>query len=57
MASFSTTLTDRPGLDGVRRRQVVEIMQAALEAVDPSAAVRRFVRREGTRLFVAERVL
>jgi len=54
MASFSTRLTDRPGNEGTRRRQVVEIMQAALEAVDPAGAVRRFVRRDGDVLIVGD---
>lgn len=54
MVSFSTKLTDRPGTQGTRRRQVVEIMQAALEAVDPAGAVRRFVRRDGDLLIVGD---
>lgn len=54
MVSFSSKLTDRPGNEGARRRQVVEIMQAALEAVDPAGAVRRFVRRDGDLLIVGD---
>ncbi|MFO7697581.1 MAG: glycerate kinase [Anaerolineae bacterium] len=52
MVSFSEKLTDRPGQDGERRRQVVDVMQAALQAVDPAEAVRRFVQREDERLLV-----
>jgi hydroxypyruvate reductase len=52
MVSFSEKLTDRPGQDGKRRRQVVDVMQAALQAVDPAEAVRRFVQRDGDRFLV-----
>ncbi len=54
MVTFSHKLTDRPGNEGTRRRQVVEIMQAALEAVDPAGAVRRFVQRDGDLLVVGD---
>ncbi len=39
------------------RRDAVRILHAALGAVDPSAAVRRHVRREGTQLVVGEQRL
>ncbi|MHB1318450.1 MAG: glycerate kinase type-2 family protein [Anaerolineae bacterium] len=55
MVSFAARLTDRPGQDGERRRQVVDVMQAALEAVDPAEAVRLFVRSDGDLLHVADR--
>ncbi len=52
MVRFAPALYDRPGLEGVRRRQIVRVLEAALEAVDPREAVRRFVRREGETLWV-----
>jgi glycerate 2-kinase len=52
MVTFAQALWDRPGEEGDRRRQVVSVLEAALEAVDPAAAVRRFVRRDGNRLFI-----
>lgn len=52
MVRFSPLLYERPGLEGERRRQVVRVLEAALEAVDPAEAVRRFVRREGDTLYV-----
>jgi glycerate 2-kinase len=56
MVTFSARLTDRPGVEGERRRKVAQIMQAALDAVDPAEAVRRFVRRDGSRLYVDGRL-
>jgi glycerate 2-kinase len=56
MVTFSARLTDRPGVEGERRRKVAEILQAALAAVDPAEAVRRFVRRDGNRLYVDGRL-
>jgi glycerate 2-kinase len=38
-----------------RGADLTRIMAAALQAVDPAAAVRRFLRRDGNTLFVAER--
>ena len=55
MITFSPRLYDRPGIEGERRRTVVRIMQAALAAVDPAEAVRRFVQRKGDLLTVGER--
>ncbi len=52
MVSFAPELTGREGIQGQRRRQIVQVLQAALDAVDPAAAVKRFVRREGERLIV-----
>ena len=55
MVSFSPALYEREGLEGVRRRQIVQILQAALDAVEPAAAVRRQLRREGDTLRAGER--
>jgi len=44
MSAFRTELYDRPGVDGERRRQVVRVMEAALQAVDPAEAVTRCLR-------------
>lgn len=44
MASLNPTFYDRPGAEGDRRRQVAHVLHAALEAVDPAAAVRRHVQ-------------
>jgi len=52
MVCFAPTLYERPGLEGMRRRQIVRVLEAALEAVDPAEAVRRFMRREGETLWV-----
>lgn len=49
---FSPELTAHEGLKGARRSQIVSVLQAALGAVDPAAAVRRFVQRQGDRLIV-----
>jgi len=54
MVSFSPAFYQREGLEGVRRKQIVTVLQAALEAVDPAAAVRRYLRREGDILWVGE---
>lgn len=45
------------GVNQDLRRNVMRILHAALGAVDPSAAVRRHVRREGTQLIVGEQRL
>ena len=55
MISFAPALYARDGVDGQRRRQIVTLLQAALQAVDPAEAVRRTMRREGDRLYVGER--
>ncbi|MGI6367792.1 MAG: glycerate kinase type-2 family protein [Anaerolineae bacterium] len=52
MVTFDPRLTDRPGLEGQRRAQLVEVMQAALMAVDPAEAVRRHMHRQGDQLIV-----
>lgn len=56
MVSFAQSLYDRPGIEGVRRRQIVSILQAALEAVDPAEAVKRFMRLQDGALWVHDRV-
>lgn len=38
-----------------RRETALQVVQAALAAVDPAAAVRRHVRREGDHLFIGDR--
>jgi len=55
MSRFASALYERPGLEGQRRRQIVQIMEAGLDAVDPKAAVQRALRREGRVLWVGER--
>ncbi|NLG50078.1 MAG: DUF4147 domain-containing protein, partial [Chloroflexi bacterium] len=54
MVPFDPRLFQRPEPTGTRRRQVVEILQAALEAVDPAVAVLRHLRREGDILWVGD---
>jgi hydroxypyruvate reductase len=49
---FAPALYRREGVQGARRRQIVEVLQAALDAVDPAEAVRRYLSREGERLTV-----
>ncbi|MCD6518797.1 MAG: glycerate kinase [Anaerolineae bacterium] len=44
MITFASELYEREGLEGERRRQVVQVLQAALAAVDPAEAVRRYLR-------------
>jgi hydroxypyruvate reductase len=55
MASFAPALYERPGIEGQRRRQIVQVLQAALAAVEPAEAVRRFLRRQGDTLWVHDR--
>ena len=50
MVSFAAALYERPGIEGQRRRQIVQILRAALQAVDPAEAVRRFMARRGVDL-------
>lgn len=56
----SPAFHQHPGLlpqalkDHPRREQVRSILAAALEAADPSVAMRRFLRLEGERLFAGE---
>ena len=54
MIAFDPALWQRGGELERRRREVVQIMQAALDAVDPALAVQRALRREGELLFVGE---
>lgn len=46
----------RQGVDQARRREVLQIMQAALDAADPVNAVRRYVMREGDVLHIGGRM-
>ena len=50
---FDPTVLDA---DPIRRGKVLEILQAALAAVDPFAATERFLERQDSRLQVADRV-
>ncbi len=52
MIAFAPQLYEREGAEGLRRRQIVAILKAALEAVEPAAAVRRALSREGNALRV-----
>ena len=52
MVAFAPQLYRREGEEGLRRRQIVAILEAALDAVEPGAAVRRALRREGETLWV-----
>lgn len=47
---FASTLTRHP-----RGESIARILAAAMQAVEPGAAVRRFVRREGDSLFIKNR--
>lgn len=55
MVRFAPQLYRREGRDGERRRQIVKVLQAALDAVDPAAAVRRYLRRDGDTLWAGDR--
>jgi glycerate 2-kinase len=55
MVTFDPILYQREGLEGERRRKIVRILSAALQAVDPAQAVKRCLRREGDMLWVDER--
>jgi len=50
MVSFDARLWQRGGKSEEQRRTAVEVMQAALEAVDPYQAVRRHLRLDGEQL-------
>lgn len=52
MVTFASELYERQGIKGDRRRQIVQVLQAALDAVDPAAAVKRFAQRDGGSLIV-----
>ncbi|MFH1086925.1 MAG: DUF4147 domain-containing protein, partial [Chloroflexota bacterium] len=52
MVSFQPKLYARGGVEGERREKIVRVLGAALEAVDPGVAVKRYVRREGEHLWV-----
>ena len=55
MATFAPAIYERPGLEGDRRRQIVQVLGAALDAVDPAQAVLRVLRTEGDTLWVQQR--
>ncbi|MBC7235849.1 MAG: glycerate kinase [Chloroflexi bacterium] len=52
MSRFDPRLYEREGQEGARRRQIVRVLEAALDAVDPYAAVCRYLRVEGDTLWV-----
>ena len=52
MVAFAPQLYRREGKEGLRRRQIVAILEAALDAVEPGAAVRCALQREGEMLWV-----
>ncbi|HHX64067.1 MAG TPA: glycerate kinase [Chloroflexi bacterium] len=52
---FAPALYRREGTEDARRRQIVEVLQAALDAVDPAEAVRRYLSCRGHVLIVGER--
>jgi hydroxypyruvate reductase len=54
MITFSPALYQREGLEGAHRKQIVAVLQKALEAVDPAIAVRRHLRQEGDILWVKQ---
>jgi hydroxypyruvate reductase len=54
MVTFDPALYEREGEKGVRRRQIVSILEGALDAVDPATAVKRHLRREGDVLWIAD---
>jgi len=55
MVQFSSELYERDGVVGARRRQIIKILQAALNAIDPAAAIRDRLYREGDQLWVQDR--
>ena len=54
VVSFAPVLYERQGLEGQRRRHIVDILSTALDAVDPKAAVLRALRRQGRVLWVGD---
>ena len=54
MIRFDPTVLNS-GQTAVRRKRILEVLEAALEAVDPAEAIRRYVRRDGDILAVGER--
>ncbi len=54
MVTFDPQLYQREGAQGLRRRQVVAVMEAALDAVDPFAAIGRFLQRQGDLLTIGD---
>lgn len=53
MVTFAPALYEGRVQEG-RRRQIVAVLEAALDAVDPGAAVQRHLRREGERLRIGD---
>ena len=53
--TFDRSLCEKSGQTSRARQQIVAVMQSALSAVDPQAAVLRYVKRQGRHLEVAGR--
>ncbi|MFO7919138.1 MAG: glycerate kinase [Anaerolineae bacterium] len=54
MVTFDPVLYEREGEKGVRRRQIVSILERALDAVDPERAVKRQLDRDGDVLCIGD---
>ncbi|MEA3407049.1 MAG: glycerate kinase [Chloroflexota bacterium] len=54
MVTVDPALYEREGETGVHRRQIVSILEEALDAVDPATAVKRHLRRERDALFIGD---
>ena len=52
-SSFGKEITRDPASQA-NRRKALKVLRAALEAVDPANAVRRYLRREGSLLRIAD---
>ncbi len=54
MVSFDPALYEHEGEKGTRRRQIVSILERALDAVDPATAVERHLERERDTLRIGD---
>lgn len=54
MVTFDPVLYEREGEVGARRRQIVDVLEKALDAVDPTRAVKRHLEREGDVLQIGD---
>jgi len=57
MVTFAPELYERGGALGEQRQQIVQVLLAALRAVDPAEAVRRYLRRNGDTLYINQEPL
>ena len=55
MVQFASRLYERDGVVGVRRHRIVKVLQTALDAVDPAAALHDQLHRKGDFLFIDDR--